>query len=85
MPASDAITALARYAKADSTYVPVADKRTTRWHVDFNGRDYELLATGTKFWDTRAGVGGGGAVDLAMHLLNSNFRSAVAHLKEHGL
>jgi len=85
MPASDVLAALASHAKADQTYVPVADKRTRRWHVDFGGRDYELLTTGSKFWDTRAGVGGGGAVDLVMHLLTSDFRAAVVYLREHGI
>ena len=85
MSANDAIAALARHAKADPTYVPVANKRTRRWHVGVNGRDYELLTTDCKFWDTRAGVGGGGAIDLAMHLLATDFRGAVAYLRAHGL
>ncbi|MBZ3343388.1 hypothetical protein IPR00_22095, partial [Xanthomonas perforans] len=37
----------------------------------------ELLATGPKWYDTRAEKGGGGAIDLAMHLLRLDFVSAV--------
>lgn len=69
------------YAKRDSTFVPDKDPRTQRWHVSADGRDFELLLTGPKFWDTRGGVGGGGAIDLVMHLASVDFRSAVKRLR----
>nr|WP_254176670.1 hypothetical protein [Pseudomonas aeruginosa] len=39
-----------------------------------------LLVTGAKFFDTRADKGGGGAIDLAMHLLRLDFVAAVKRL-----
>jgi hypothetical protein len=34
-------------------------------------------------YDTRARKGGGGAIDLAMHVLGLSFADAVKHLTEH--
>jgi len=81
MSAEAALIALADYAKRDATFVPLKDKTTSRWYAGAGGRDLELLITGPKFFDTRASVGGGGAIDLAMHLLRIDFRSAVEYLR----
>ena len=84
----DAVTvlgALAQHAKQDNSYAPVANNATSRWHATVDGYDFELLLTGAKFWDTRAGCGGGGGVDLAMHLRGIDFRHATAWLSESGL
>lgn len=85
LDATTALLALADYAKADATYVPVASTRSSRWHASCAGHDFELLLTGPKFWDTRSQVGGGGAVDLAMHLYSCSFKEAAARLKRSGL
>jgi len=85
LPAAQVALVISTYAKQDPTYVPSADHRTQRWNVEFGGSPYELLTTGSKFWDTRAGVGGGGAVDLVIYVLGCKFRDAVTHLREHGL
>lgn len=85
MPAVDALRGLAGYAKQDPDFVPIKDPATTRWHVNVRGREYELLLTGPKFFDTRLQRGGGGAVDLAMHLLGVDFQRAVKSLRQHGL
>lgn len=85
LDASSALIALADYAKADPTYVPVASATSSRWHVSCAGHDFELLLTGPKFWDTRCQVGGGGAIDLVMHLHSCSFREATALLKRIGL
>ncbi|WP_244223012.1 hypothetical protein [Cupriavidus lacunae] len=71
--------------KADSTYEPVSAHDTQRYHVSANGRDFELLVRGPKFYDTRLGRGGGGAVDLAMHLHNLDFNDATALLRSLGV
>ena len=46
--------ALADYAKKDVSFIPVKDAGTERWHTTVRGREFELLLTGTKFFDTRA-------------------------------
>jgi hypothetical protein len=81
MDSSIPLRALADHAKPDPTFDPIKDPGTTRWHARVGVREYELLLTGPKFFDTRAGKGGGGAVDLAMHLLRLDFKSAVATLR----
>ena len=85
MPSEDALALLAIYCKADPTYVPVKDLRSRRWHARTPRGEFELLTTGQKWWDTRAERGGGGAIDLAMHLLQLSFVEAVKLLidREH--
>ena len=73
---------LADYCKADATFVPVKNNDTRRWHLETMGRHFELLTTGPKWFDIRANRGGGGAVDLTMHLLGINFKRAIAKLRE---
>lgn len=85
LDATTVLLALADYAKADATYVPIVSAKSSRWHASCAGKDFELLLTGPKFWDTRSFVGGGGAIDLAMHLHSCNFRHATALLKRSGL
>jgi hypothetical protein len=76
----DVLDKLGCYAKRDATFRPITSKKTARYHVNANGRDWELLVTGSKFWDTRANQGGGGAVDLVMHLFNLDFKRALRKL-----
>lgn len=85
MDSSRCLEALADHAKEDLSFQPRADQRTTRWHAYVAGQDVELLCTGPKFWDMRAERGGGGAVDLVMHLFRLDFKHAVALLKERAL
>lgn len=85
MDAIVALAALADHIKQDRTFSPTASHRSTRWNVHVAGRDWELLCTGPKFWDTRTELGGGGAVDLAMYLHRISFKAAVSLLREKGL
>lgn len=79
--ALEVLDMLGCYSKADTSYEPISAKKTRRYHVHANGRDWELLITGPKFWDTRANKGGGGAVDLVIHLFSTDFRGAVRLIK----
>ncbi len=83
--ASAALCGLADYAKLDASFVPTSSTASTRWHASADGRDYEILCTGSKFFDTRAQRGGGGAIDLAMHLFEVRFKEAVLMLESKGL
>lgn len=82
LDATTAVVAIADHAKKDRTFKPVKDAMTSRWHVTVDGHEFELLLTGPKFWDTRAHTGGGGAIDLAMHLGGIDFKSAASRLQE---
>jgi hypothetical protein len=75
-----ALEAIATMVKADPTFVPTKDARTRRWNVCTERGDYEILTTGCKWYDTRARVGGGGAIDLTMHVLGVSFVDAVKRL-----
>jgi hypothetical protein len=77
-----ALALLSIYCKADPTYVPRKDPCSRRWHVQTVCGEFELLTTGVKWYDTRAKKGGGGAIDLAMHLRQLSFVDAVKLLDD---
>jgi hypothetical protein len=85
LDARAALCVLADHVEEDRTYRPLDGVKTTRLHVSAAGHDWELLVSGPKFFDTRSGQGGGGAVDLAMHLFALRFKGAVSLLQERGL
>jgi hypothetical protein len=80
MPASDALALLATHVKLDPTYQPHKDEHSCRWHASTARGEFEILTTGVKWYDTRVHSGGGGAIDLAMHMLGLSFVDAVKHL-----
>ena len=87
IPASEALGWLAIRMKADRSYVPVKTDRSQRWHALTTRGEFELVTTGCRWYDTRRRCGGGGAIDLAMHVLSLSFVDAVKQLtrerKEH--
>jgi hypothetical protein len=85
LDAAVVLKALVDYAKEDASYVPRLNTWSSRWHVNVAGNDFEILCTGPKFWDQRANCGGGGAIDLAMHLFGINFKKAARLLAERTL
>lgn len=84
MPSADALALLTVHAKMDATYAPIKDASSRRWHASTPCGEFEILTTGVKWWDTRAHKGRGGAIDLAMHLLQLSFVDAVRLLAERG-
>jgi len=83
IPSEEVLRLLAIYCKPDPLYVPNKDPRSRRWHVRTVTGEFEILTTGSaKWYDTRAKKGGGGAIDLAMHLLQVSFVDAVKQLAE---
>lgn len=85
VPLERAVQLLDLELRRDRHFAPVKDAGTERWHVSVGGGVYELLVTGTKWFDARVSKGGGGAVDLTMHLLGLDFVAAVKRLKAAGL
>jgi hypothetical protein len=81
-PAEVALARLAAEVKPDRTFRPKKDSASRRWQVFTERGDFEILTTGPKWYDTRARRGGGGAIDLAMHLLDLSFVEAVRYLTD---
>ncbi|MDD5175290.1 MAG: hypothetical protein PHQ05_02550 [Sterolibacterium sp.] len=81
MDAKAVLLRLTGYAKPDPSFRPIRSKHTTRWHVRVNSSEFELLVCGPKFYDTRQKRGGGGAIDLVMHLYRIEFQKAVEILR----
>jgi hypothetical protein len=84
IPSEEALVLLAIHCKPDPSYQPVKEPSTRRWHARTSGGEFEILTTGAKWYDTRAKIGGGGAIDLAMHLLQLSFVDAVRILMPRG-
>ena len=87
-PSDAALRLLAIFCKADASYHPIKDSNSRRWHIRTESGEFEILTTGVKWYDPRAKVGGGGAIDLAMHILQVSFVDAVkiltARMEPHG-
>ncbi len=81
VPVLATLDALGLYWKRDASFEPVKDKATVRVHISIGGAVVELLATGPKWYDMQTERGGGGAIDLAMHLLRLDFVAAVKRLQ----
>lgn len=75
------LSLVADHVKEDRSFQPRKARGTSRLHVAAAGREWELLTNGVKFYDPRSSSGGGGAVDLAMHLWKCNFLEAVTLLR----
>jgi hypothetical protein len=75
---------MADHAKLDRDFVPRRAKGTQRVHISAASADWELLVDGPRFFDTRAEKGGGGAVDLVIHLWRVPFKKAVQMLRDAG-
>lgn len=70
--------------RRDLDFFPAKDARTERFYVsDLDGQAWEILITGIRWFDVRAGKGGGGSIDLVMHLLALDFVAAVKLLSAH--
>ena len=82
LAAIDVLHVLAVHVQVDRDYRPRPPSSTVRVHTSTSDGDYELLVTGAKWYDTRAQKGGGGAIDLVMHLFNVGFRQACRRLEE---
>jgi hypothetical protein len=69
--------------RRDLDFVPEKDSRTIRLFISSpSGLAWEILVTDLKWYDVRAGKGGGGGIDLVMHLLDLDFVMAVQTLLE---
>lgn len=79
--ALEVLDRLATHVKLDRDFAPRAATLTQRVHVNAAGADWELLVEGPRFYDTRKREGGGGAIDLVMHLWQVPFKKAVAILR----
>jgi len=72
---------LGLYAKPDNSYKP-KDGQAQRFHISLeSGEVLELIVKGHKWFDTRSAKGGGGAIDLVMHLYDEAFPQAVRRLR----
>jgi len=54
------------------------ERDRSKWHTEHG----PLSVTGCKFFNWRRGVGGGGAIDLVMHLAEIDFLAALTWLEE---
>ena len=79
MQSEQVLRRLAMHVKPDPTFVPRKNLGNRRWHVLTQRGDFEIVTTASLWYDIREKFGGG-AIDLAMHLLGVSFVEAVRHL-----
>jgi len=77
----DTLDLLGLYAKIDGDYRPHKNTQSRRINIAVDASVNELMVTGEKWYDTRAKRGGGGAIDLTMHLYRESFVKAVQRLQ----
>ena len=82
LPSDEVLARLAIDVKPDPTFKPAKNPGSRRWHAHTVCGDFEILTTGPKWYDTRARKGGGGAIDLAIHVLGLTFVDAVKSLNK---
>jgi hypothetical protein len=78
------LLALDGHFEQDRSFVPVKNKNSQRWHCSTVRDDFELLITGSKWFDTRQRNGGGGSIDLVVALTGCLFVDAVRVLVARG-
>lgn len=71
--------------RRDADFKPAKNAGTQRLYVSWKGSAWELLLTGEKWWDVRAAKGGGGCIDLVIHLTGLDFVAAVKLLFDSNL
>jgi len=83
LPIGEVLVSLGCYIKPDRDYRSRKNPLTQRIHASLaTGGVVELLITGEKWFDSRAKIGGGGAIDLVMHLYKDSFAQAVKRLQK---
>lgn len=80
IPLLTAMKALGAYCKEDRSYQPVRHQGARRYHVSVANREFELLILERKWFDARANTGGGGSIDLTMHLFSEAFSRSLGRL-----
>jgi len=83
VPILDALSQLGLYWKFDPNFQPIKNVNTKRIYVSVGSRVVEVLLTDQKWYNPKLGVGGGGCIDLTMHLLHLDFVQAVKALSKH--
>lgn len=76
----EALSRLGLYWKVDRDFRPIKDSATKRLYISIGNQVVELLVTNLKWYDVTAKRGGGGAIDLAMHLRATDFITAMKSL-----
>lgn len=85
VPVLDALNRLGLCWRLDPTFQPVKNDDTKRLYVSVRSSVVEVLLTDQKWYDPKLGIGGGGCIDLARHLLDLNFVQAVKALSKHSI
>ena len=78
------ISMATEHFKVDDSYRPRRSPDSVRILYRSRAREGELIVTGSKWFDIRCKVGGGGAIDLMMHLQACRFQDAVQSLTAGG-
>lgn len=71
---------LGLYCKQDKEYRSTTHKHSSCFHISKDSEVFEIITTELKWYSTHRGCGGGGGIDLAMHLFGECFKAALLRL-----
>jgi len=80
MTVEKAAQVLGLYCKKDAHYESTTHRNSKCYHISKDGEVFEIIVTQLKWFSTRRGVGGGGAIDLTMHIYGEPFKAALNRL-----
>jgi len=78
----DVATALGLYCKRDISYRSQIHLKSECYHIGVGSAVFQIVVTGQKWFSCSYGVGGGGAIDLTMHLFGESFQAALLRLEK---
>lgn len=71
---------LGLYCKQDKNYESTAHRNSKCYHISKDGEVFEIIVTQLKWYSTHRRYGGGGGIDLTMHLYGETFKAALTRL-----
>lgn len=66
----------------DITYQSQRHAHSVCYRIMVSAKIYQIISTGSKWFSALQGVGGGGAIDLTMHLYGEPYQAALQRLRK---
>lgn len=81
LPVEKMARILGLHFKQDKSYEPTKFPNSKCYHISLENQVFEIIVTGLKWYSVHRKFGGGGAIDLTMHIFNDSFTRAYNRLK----
>ncbi|KPY55670.1 hypothetical protein [Pseudomonas amygdali] len=71
---------LGLYCKQDKEYESSHYRNAKCFHISKDGEVFEIIVSQLKWYSTHRRCGGGGGIDLTMHIFGESFKAALTRL-----